>query len=64
MDEWSNRFKRLAPALRDDGVITVGNRISKWLKNNFDRNYLILLPAKSEFLHWLYVIFIILIMMV
>ena len=49
MDEWSNRFKRLAPSLRDDGVITVGNRISSWLKNNFDRNYLILLPAKSEF---------------
>ena len=48
MGEWENRFKRLGPSLRH-GIITVGNRISNLLKENWDKDYLIILPAKSQF---------------
>ena len=48
-DNWRTRFKRLGASMDDDGIIAVGNRISNWLKENWDRSYLILLPNKSEF---------------
>ena len=33
--------------MRDDGIITVGIRISNWLKENWDTNALIVLPMNS-----------------
>ena len=46
---WRNRFKRLGPNLRDDGVIIVGNRITRWIKEIWGKDTLILLPSKSYF---------------
>ena len=46
-DDWNKRFKRLGPAMKDN--ITVGHRITHWLNNNWDKETLILLPAKSPF---------------
>lgn len=43
MTDWEVRFKRLGPKL-NDGVITVGERISKWLKENWNQESFILLP--------------------
>ncbi len=47
--EWEKRYKRLGPKLREDGIITVGSRMSKWLKDNWNCNDLIFLPSKHTF---------------
>ena len=44
MTDWEVRFKRLGPKL-NDGVITVGDRISKWLKENWNQESFILIPS-------------------
>ena len=44
MRDWEVRFKRLGPTL-ENGVIVVGQRISKWLKENWNQEYYILIPA-------------------
>ncbi|XP_068225322.1 uncharacterized protein [Palaemon carinicauda] len=47
--DWEKRYRRLGPVLREDGIITVGSRMSKWLKDNWDQNQFILLPPKHPF---------------
>lgn len=47
--DWEKRYKRLGPRLREDGIITVGSRMSKWLKDNWNCNHFILLPPKHPF---------------
>ena len=47
--DWEKRYKRFGPKLREDGVITVGSRMSKWLKDNWNCNQFILLPPKHPF---------------
>ena len=49
IDNWSKRFKRLGPVMGKDGILLVGNRITEWIKNNYNRDLLILLPNKSQF---------------
>lgn len=44
MIDWQVRFKRLGPKL-NDGVIVVGERISKWLKENWNQENFILIPS-------------------
>lgn len=44
MNNWEERYKRLGP-MRDNGVILVGQRISKWLKENWNQENFMLLPA-------------------
>lgn len=44
MPDWEVRFKRLGPKL-NDGVIVVGERISKWLKENWNQESFVLIPS-------------------
>ncbi|CAL4062134.1 unnamed protein product, partial [Meganyctiphanes norvegica] len=41
-------YKCLGPS-EQDGFIVVGQRISKWLKDNWNQDYFILLPATHPF---------------
>ena len=47
--DWESRFCRLGPMLDSDGLIIVGQRISNWLKFNYDKSGFILLPANHMF---------------
>lgn len=47
--DWENCYRRLGPALRKDGIIIVGERIPKWLKDNYNQNEYILLPSDHPF---------------
>ena len=47
--DWQNQLKRLGPSLTQEGIVVVGRRISGWLKDNWDRENLIVLPARSDF---------------
>ena len=42
--DWQTRFKRLGPSLTSEGIIIVGSRISRWLKDNWNQESFILLP--------------------
>ena len=44
MTDWEVRFKRLGPKL-NNGVIVVGERISKWLKENWNQESFVLMPS-------------------
>ena len=46
---WQARFCRLGPMINEDGVIMVGQRMSKWLKFHYDKEGFILLPISHEF---------------
>ena len=46
LDNWQNWFRRLGPSLNSEGILIVGSRISKWLKDNWNQNCFILLPVK------------------
>ena len=35
--------------MNEEGIITVGNRVSKWMETNWNRNEYILLPPKHPF---------------
>ncbi|XP_047499242.1 uncharacterized protein LOC125046242 [Penaeus chinensis] len=45
MTDWETRFKRLGPSI-ERGVIVVGQRISKWLKDNWNQENFMLIPNK------------------
>ena len=47
--DWKKQFKRLGPMMGADKIIKVGRRISDWLKQNWDTNFLIALPFESPF---------------
>ena len=42
-------FNRLGPAIREDGVMTVGSRCEAWLNENYNNKELILLPYNHGF---------------
>ncbi len=44
MTDWEVRFKKLGSKL-NDGVITVGERISKWLNENSNQKSFVLIPS-------------------
>ena len=46
---WEIRFKRLGPSITDQGILTVGKRISKWLKQNWNQDCFVLLPNNHPF---------------
>lgn len=48
MVDWQQRYKSLGPVLLN-GIIVVGQRIAKWLKDNWNQEQFILLPAKHPF---------------
>ena len=46
---WENRFKKLGPSIDENGIIVVGERISNWLKNNWNQDKFILLSRSYPF---------------
>ena len=48
-EDWRVRYQRLGPMMNEEGIIMVGNRISKWLKTNWNRVGYILLPPNHPF---------------
>ena len=48
LGDWNDKYKCLGPS-EQDGFIVVGQRISKWLKDNWNQDYFILLPATHPF---------------
>ncbi|KAK3881885.1 hypothetical protein Pcinc_013710 [Petrolisthes cinctipes] len=47
--DWEKRFKRLGPSVNENGIITVGERISKWLKDDWNQDKFILLSISNPF---------------
>ena len=54
IDNWQIRFKRLGPSLNEQGILVVGNRIAKWLRDNWNQEFYILLPHNHR-LTYLYI---------
>lgn len=48
-EDWNKRFRRLGPSKDENGVIVVGERISNWLKDNWNQNGFILLSQNHQF---------------
>lgn len=48
-EDWNQRFRRLGPSKDEDGIIVVGERISNWLKDNWNQNQFILLSHHHPF---------------
>lgn len=48
-EDWERCFQRLGPFKTGDGTIMVGQRMENWLKQNWNQNSFILLPAKHPF---------------
>lgn len=42
--DWKISFRRLSPSI-ENGVTVVGQRISKWLKENWNQENFILIPS-------------------
>lgn len=42
-EDWNKRFRRLGPSKDEEGIIVVGERISNWLKDNWNQ---------SQFVHF------------
>ena len=47
LGNWNDKYKCLSPTLQN-GLIVVGQRISKWLKDNWNQDYFILLVYFSN----------------
>ncbi|XP_045105485.1 uncharacterized protein LOC123500995 [Portunus trituberculatus] len=47
--DWETKYRRLGPTRNEAGVIVVGQRIPKWLKNNYDQDGFILLSPDHDF---------------
>ena len=43
-EELQTRYIRLGPMTREDGIITVGHRMEKWMEMSYNNNQLVLLP--------------------
>ncbi len=48
-DVKSGKYKRLCPRTRQDGVVVVGSRTSKWMHMSYDKSEVILLPREHRF---------------
>ena len=48
-NDWQNRYRRLGPSINSKGLIVVGQRMSKWLKDNWNQDSFILLLAGHKF---------------
>ena len=48
-NDWETRYRRLGPSLTTNGLIVVGERISNWLKDNWNQSEYILLPYNHLF---------------
>ncbi|XP_071519115.1 uncharacterized protein [Panulirus ornatus] len=48
-ENWKERFKRIGPSKDQDGIIVVGERISSWLKDNWNQSQFMLLSQNHQF---------------
>ena len=48
-NDWQERYRRLGPKFADNGLRVVGERISNWLKDNWNQSEYILLPYNHPF---------------
>ncbi|XP_066941064.1 uncharacterized protein [Macrobrachium rosenbergii] len=48
-DDWEKRYERLGAVMNEEGLICVGQRISVWLKDNWNRSTFVLLPVRHSF---------------
>ena len=46
--DWEHSYKRLGPSMSKDGIIVVGERMSHWLKENWNQDSFILMPSNSK----------------
>ena len=49
MHDWEKRYKRLGPKCNAEGIIIVGDRLSNWLKDNWNQSEFILLTPNHQF---------------
>ena len=47
--DWEKRYKRLGPKCNTEGIIIVGDRLSNWLKDNWNQSEFILLTSHHPF---------------
>ena len=47
--DWKKRYRRLGPEKSDEGLVVVGVRMSKWLKDSWNPGLFVLLPLKNRF---------------
>lgn len=47
--DWQTRYRRLGPTMNNEGIVLVGSRISKWQKENWNRDEFILLLLGHPF---------------
>ena len=47
--DWQACYQRLGPKMNKEGIITVGNKVSKLLKTNWNRDYYVHLPPNNPF---------------
>lgn len=45
---WKRDYQRLGPNMNSEGIIVVGERMSQWLKENWDQEHFILMPSNSQ----------------
>ena len=48
-DDWERKYERLGAVMNEKGLICVGQRISEWLKDNWNMSVFILLPRGHSF---------------
>ncbi|XP_066951850.1 uncharacterized protein [Macrobrachium rosenbergii] len=48
-DDWEKRYERLGAVMNEEGLICVSQRISVWLKDNWNRSTFVLLPVRHSF---------------
>lgn len=46
--DWKRAYQRLGPSMNNEGIIVVGERIAKWLKENWNQESFILMPPSSQ----------------
>lgn len=45
--DWRSAYQRLGPVMNEEGIILVGERISRWLKENWNQDCFVLMPPDS-----------------
>lgn len=51
LKDWRKRFRRLGPAINEEGIIVVGSRMKSWLIQNWKNNMYMLLPSDHRLTH-------------
>ena len=49
MSSWEKQYKRLGAKCNEEGIVVVGDRVSRWLKDNWNQSEFILLTPNHPF---------------